>query len=337
MISIQELANLAGVSRTAVSHVLNGREHKVGAQKREKIMQLVRKYDFQPNALVQSLRTKQTHVLGVVIPSVTYSFYPQILNAIETQAAKLGYQVLICQFHSDAKLLDQQITMLRQRRVDGLIITAWWPDHQSLIKRLHKAKVNMILLDGQPEEMAIPFVDVDDVKIGRMATEHLIAQGHQHIAHLYSPTIGNMSRKRHEGYLQAMSDARLKPLAVEVENDFGLTEAQQGIKQLLASKQTFSAVFASTDMAAIGTIETLMDAGLRVPKDVAVIGVGDLKEGQYIRPRLSTVSQQADQIGMQAAQLLIDKLTQPEKVTQTNIWVQPQLIIRQSCGGKVSV
>jgi DNA-binding LacI/PurR family transcriptional regulator len=337
MISIQELAKEAGVSRTAVSHVLNGREHKVGAQKREKIMQLVKKYDFQPNALVQSLRTKQTHVLGVVIPSVTYSFYPQILNAIETQAAQLGYQVLICQFHSDTKLLDQQITMLRQRRVDGLIITAWWPDHQSLIKRLQKAKVNMILLDGQPEEMDIPFVDVDDVKIGQMATEHLIALGHRDIAHLYSPTIGNMSLKRHQGYLQAMQNARLKPLAVEVKNDFGLCEAQAGIRQLLASKQSFSAVFASTDMAAIGTIETLMDAGLRVPEDVAVIGVGDLKEGQYIRPRLSTISQEADEIGKRAAQLLIDQLAHPDQFQQTKIWVEPQLIVRQSCGGKVSV
>ena len=107
MISIQELANQAGVSRTAVSHVLNGREHKVDPQKREKIMQLIKQHDFQPNTLVESLRTKRTHVLGVVIPSMTDTLYPQILDAIETQAAALDYHVLISQFHSDAKLLEK--------------------------------------------------------------------------------------------------------------------------------------------------------------------------------------------------------------------------------------
>ncbi|HAI13274.1 MAG TPA: hypothetical protein DCM28_16320 [Phycisphaerales bacterium] len=332
MISIQELADKAGVSRTAVSHVLNGREHKVGAQKREKIMELVRKYDFQPNALVASLRSKRTHVLGVVIPSVTYSFYPQILDAIETQAAAQGYQVLICQFHSDAALLDKQITMLRQRRVDGLIVTAW-QDHQPLLKRLLKAQVKMILLDGQADGIDIPFVDVDDIHIGQMATEHLISLGHKQIAHLFSRSICSSSMGRHEGYLKAMNNARLKPIAVEVENDFGLEGAQAGVKQLLASKQKFSAIFASTDMAAIGTIETLTDHSYKIPDDVAVIGVGNLKEGQYIRPRLSTIGQQADQIGKQAATLLINHLTDSKTKPIENVWVAPQLIIRQSCGG----
>jgi DNA-binding LacI/PurR family transcriptional regulator len=336
MISIQELANKAGVSRTAVSHVLNGREHKVGAEKRQKIMQLVKHYDFQPNALVASLRSKQTHVLGVVIPSVTFSFYPQILDAIETRAAELGYQVLICQFHSEAALLEKQITMLRQRRVDGLIITAW-QDHLPLLKRLLKAQVKMILLDGQPDDLDIPFVDVDDIHIGQMATEHLIALGHKQIAHLFSRSICSSSMGRHEGYLKAMHTAGLEPIAVEVENDFGLEAAQQGIKQLLAGKQKFSAIFASTDMAAIGTIETLIDQGYRVPEDVAVIGVGNLKEGQYIRPRLSTISQQADRIGHNAAQAMIDLLNsdQPSNI-KTKSWVEPQLIVRQSCGGQIN-
>lgn len=333
MISIQQLADKAGVSRTAVSHVLNGREHKVGPEKREKIKALVHKYDFQPNALVRSLRTKRTHVLGVVIPSVTYSFYPQILDAIETQTAGLGYQVLICQFHSKTQLLEKQITMLRQRRVDGLIITAW-QDHQALLKRLHQAQVKMILLDGQLEDLDIPFVDVDDVLIGKMATEHLIKLGHEKIVHLYSDTIISSSVKRHEGYLLAMKQAGLKPIAIKVENDFGLEGAQRGVKQLLASGKQFTALFASTDMGAIGSIETLTDAGYRIPEDVAVIGVGNLKEGQYIRPRLSTIGQQADQIGQQAAKLLIDQLTATDMQTTKNVWVEPQLIIRQSCGGK---
>lgn len=336
MISIQELADKAGVSRTAVSHVLNGREYKVGLEKRNKIQQLVKQYDFQPNALVKSLQTKQTHVLGVVIPSVTFSFYPQILDAIETRAAELGYQVLICQFHSDAALLDKQITMLRQRRVDGLIITAW-QDHQPLLKRLHKAQVKMILLDGQPDDLDIPFVDVDDVRIGQMATEHLIALGHKQIAHLFSRSICSASMGRHEGYLKAMHAAGLLPTAIEVENDFGLEDAQLEIKKLLATNRQFTALFASTDMAAIGSIEVIADAGLRVPEDIAVIGVGNLKEGQYVRPRLSTISQQADLIGQKAAQTLIDLLhsDQPSNL-KSKIWVEPQLIVRQSCGGQIN-
>lgn len=334
MISIQELADKAGVSRTAVSHVLNGREHKVGQEKRQKIQQLVKQYDFQPNALVASLRTKQTHVLGVVIPSVTYSFYPQILDAIETKAAELGYQILICQFHSEANLLEKQITLLRQRRVDGLIITAW-QDHMPLLKRLVKAQVKLILLDGQPDDQSIPFVDVDDIRIGQMATQHLIDLGHKKIVHLYSRSICSSSLKRHEGYLKTIKAAGLKPIALEVENDFGLEGAQNGIKQFLATKQKFTALFASTDMAAIGSIETLTDNGYRVPDDVAVIGVGDLKEGQYIRPRLSTISQQADQIGANAAIALIEQLkNKSNSETPTKIWVEPQLIIRQSCGGQ---
>ena len=334
MISIQQLADKAGVSRTAVSHVLNGREHKVGQDKRQKIQQLVKQYDFQPNALVQSLRTKQTHVLGVVIPSVTYSFYPQILDPIETKAAEMGYQLLICQFHSDADLLEKQITLLRQRRVDGLIITAW-QDHIPLLQRLLKAQVKLILLDGQPDDQSIPFVDVDDIRIGEMATQHLIDLGHKQIVHLYSQTICSSSLKRHEGYLKTMKTAGLKPIALEVENDFGLEGAQNGIKQFLATKQKFTALFASTDMAAIGSIETLSDNGYRVPDDVAVIGVGDLKEGQFIRPRLSTISQQADQIGTNAAIALIEQLTNKTNTDPpTKIWVEPQLIIRQSCGGQ---
>lgn len=179
----------------------------------------------------------------------------------------------------------------------------------------------------------MPCVVVDDVKIGHLATRHLIQHGHRSILHMHSTTRHNASHLRHQGYLQAMEENDLEPLSVLIDNDFSMECTRFNIQQLLTEKVDFTAMFASTDLAAIGAIKAMTDYGCRVPDDIAVIGVGDLQEGQYIHPRLSTICQQPSQIGQASALAIIKLLSedQPENST-SRIWIEPKLITRQSCG-----
>ena len=338
MISIQQVANEVGVSRSAVSHVLNGREHLIGVETRGRIHEALRRHDYQPNALVQALKTKRTHVVGVVVPGISTSFYPQVVDAMEVQIQSRGYQLLICQAHSRADTLKQQIDLLRQRRVDGLILTPSAGEEMSIVRQIAETGMRMVLLDAQLEDSHIPFVDVDDQAMGQLAAEHLIQQGRRRLVSI----TGKMQRykssaaDRHQGFIET-ARKHTDVISIEVDdNEYRFEAGQEAVHRLIQTNQPFDGLFAMVDTAAWGAIEALRDHGRKVPDDVAVVGCGDLLVGRCCYPKLTTISQQADEMGRRAADMLLDQLEPNSDLRnkQKQVWLEPKLIQRQSTGAK---
>lgn len=334
MVTQKQIAKEAGVSIAAVSYVLSGRHNEVGSEVRQRIEQIAHHHHYQANALVHALRTKRTHILGVLVPSVQFSFFPQIIDGIETEARQLGYQVVICQTHNDHHLLEKAVTKLGQQRTDGLILC---PSQlqSDYYQRLREAGARLVFLDEAVEGVDAPAVDSDDGLGACLATRHLIRLGHRRIATLRAPPAdpAPTAGARLEGYHNALREAAIsfdERLVIESKH-YSIEDGAHAIRELLRSTE-FTAFFAPTDMAAIGAMQALQEAGKSVPRDVALVGYGNLHEGLYLTPSLTTVDQKPAEMGAAAVRLLMDLIENRSPSAPRTIMTTPELVIRQSCG-----
>lgn len=332
MVSLERVAKEAGVSRAAVSHVLNGRPEKVGLETRRRILELAERLNYVPNGLVKAMRTKRTHALGIIIPDIRYTFFPSIVNAIETSATTRGYSTLICQSHYDPALMERQVTLLRERRVDGLIFTPV-ATPPALVQRLLDAGVKMVLLDGKIGALPVPMVDVDDYRIGRLATEHMLGLGHRCIAYIGGELIPmiDTAADRYRGYKDAMAAAGCEERVLYVEQEFRHEGGHAAAQLLRADRGGCTAVVAPTDMAALGMMQGLRKAGISMPDDISISGVGNLQEGEFVTPGLTSISQHAPEMGKAAATLLIDAIESGISTSDPKqVWLEPALVVRES-------
>jgi len=336
MLTLQQIAAEAGVSRVVVSRVLNGRDVGASVETRRRIHELVEKYGYQPNGLVQALRAKRTHALGVLLPHVGNTFFARILDGVEQAAVERGWQVLMCQTHSDAAVLERETTMLRQRRVDGMVIA---PHFQSApcLRRLLEIGQKIVLVDDFIPGLGLPCAKSDDVLGARLAVDHLLGLGHTRIAYLGLPDgIKPNAAERWQGYGAALAGRGIEgdPALAAFSESTDISDGHRMTAGLLAAGVRFTAVFATTDHLAIGAIQALREAGLRVPRKVAVVGYGNLLEGVYMAPSLTTVEQKPDASGRRAVELLLDAVEGKTPLAPGVYRTTPELVVRESCGAR---
>ncbi len=330
-ISLKTIATEVGVSREAVSHILNGRAHKVSPATREAVMAAIKQHDYQVNGLVKALRNKRTNTLGVIVPDIQVSLFPEIISSIESAAEAKGYQVLITQSHSRAENMQRQIDLLRQKRVDGLAIFPINSQEQfDLYQKLMTSHVPFVTFLLPLAMLTVPRVGGDERKIGWLAARHLLDLGHTRIVCLRGYPISLDSHQRAEGYCLALQEAGIEkdPTLIAGDN-FTVASGYAAVDQLLANNVKFTGLVAATDMVAIGAIQRLWQSGLRIPQDVSVVGCCNLEVGRYFNPPLTTIDQKPAEIGLQCVQMLLDRIENPTADIHEQI-IQPELIIRQS-------
>ncbi|MDD5705066.1 MAG: LacI family DNA-binding transcriptional regulator [Kiritimatiellae bacterium] len=335
MITLSEIGRKAGVSAAAVSYVLAGQTHRVGAATRERILEIARRHDYQPNALVRAIKTKRTESIGVLLTDFRITFFGEILSAVEVAAEKRGYQVLVGQTHSSHARVEKQVRLLRQKRVDGLLVCPNpFPEYYAGLK---DSGLPLVFVDGSVPGVEIPCVRSDDLLGAKLAVRHLIGLGHRRIAAFAwsSQQRGPVGDARTAGYEQALREVNLPvdPTLIE-ETGGGAPDDNRAAIHALLARTKFTALFANNDMAAIAAMEALEVAGKRVPEDVAVIGFANLEEGAHVRPRLSSVDQKTTEIGERAATLLIDLIEHPERKPPVENLTTPELVVRESCGAR---
>ncbi len=328
MISIAAIAREVGVSPATVSHILNGRYSKVGKDTRLLIEAALRKHRYQRNGLVRALKSNRTYSLAVLLPSVRYNFYSQILDAMEARARQKGYHLFVVQTHGSSTILESEINHLRERRVDGFGVSSVHTDYK-VCQDLWASGTPLVLVDTYFPGASIPYVDTDDKAGAIMAAEHLLNLGHRsflvHSASAQDQT--PMALLRYEGYMQTLAKAGIESI-IEYRGGLGLDNGYAAVTEAFAAGKKFTAVLAMTDMAAIGAVRAIQEAGLSVPGNIAVIGYGNLEEGRYMTPPLSTVNQSPDRIGTACVDMLIDIIdngSQPPPIV-----FPPELIVRAS-------
>jgi LacI family transcriptional regulator len=331
--TLADIARALGVSKMTVSRAINNHPE-ISAETRARILETAEKMHYRPNQHARALTTNRSLLFGVVVPDLMHSYFAEICKGIETIAKTEGYQNLICSTDEDFTKERGEVEALLYR-TDGLIVaSSALPQDTKFYKKLIADGAHIVLIDRRLEGVRCPTVTTDDVKVGILATEHLIKLGHRRVGHLLG-TSASTALDRFEGYKQALERNGVR-FQESLVRECGFTERNgyESMSAWIKEGGVPSAIFAANDPAAIGAMSALDEAGLRVPDDVAIVGSGNIHYGDMLRVPLTTVSWSKMDMGESSAHLLIAMIESEEKkqkVRQIEV-VQPELIVRQSCG-----
>ncbi|MCR4406111.1 MAG: LacI family transcriptional regulator [Anaerolineae bacterium] len=335
MPTIKDVARLANVSTATVSYVLNN-SGPVSEATRARVLAAVEELGYRPSIIARSLKGKHTHMLGFVLSPYARQpqdpFFNEFIAALADTAAGFNYHVAVT---TTADLASERKTykdMVEDRRVDGFIIADTRLDDERLAY-LIAAGFPFVAFGRPANELIFPYVDVDGYTGVKQAVQYLIDLGHRRIGLIeLSPTLVCRMHRR-QGYEAALQENDL-PLDSELIVAGGLTEEDgyRAMGKLLDLVQPPTAVMAGNDLMAVGAMNAIHDRGLSVPDDVALIGFDDIPLTTYVRPTLSTLRQDFYDIGERVVRMLM-ALLHDEELTETQVILEPTLIIRESSGG----
>ncbi|MED0714933.1 MULTISPECIES: LacI family DNA-binding transcriptional regulator [Aeribacillus] len=331
MVRISDVAKMANVSTATVSRVLSNSGN-VKKETAEKVLEAIKKLNYQPNLLARQLRRLETKTVLVVVPDITNTFFSKILRGIEQVAIENDYEVLLGDTGNSLEREKGYLDILRQKKADGMILLTARLESHLLEEISHEFPV--VLACEYLEGSDIPTVSIDNISSARKATEYLISLGHKRIGFLSGPMDVILSRDRLKGFKQGMMqhDIAIEPNLIQ-EGDFSFESGFNLMTKLLALTEPPTAVFASSDEMAIGAIKAIKAKGLKVPDDISIVGFDDIKFASIFEPALTTVSQPMFEIGQKAMELLI-KLIQKDKLEKTQYILEDQLVIRETCKEK---
>lgn len=324
-VTIEMVAELAGVSLSTVSRILNGTAV-VSEAKKQAVDQAIAQLEFVPNPMARSLAGGKSHSIGVITRAIDSPFYGAALRGIEETLDPAGYSALFVSGHFDVNIEKRCFDLLRGRRVDGIILlTGNLPD--SNLKSYAKS-LPLVVTGRTLKAKGLVSLDFDNFEGGRLATEHLIKLGHQKIAVITGESSHKDSMERLRGHCAALEAANLKfdPRLV-IAGDYLELGGVRAIEELFAKKLSFTGIFALNDQMAAGAALALHRLGKHIPKDYSLVGFDDLPQSVYASPPLTTVRQPAYELGQLAAKSMI-KLLRGESPSVSP--PGPALIVRES-------
>jgi len=330
---LKDIANDLGVSVVTVSKAL--RDHPdIGEETRNRVLKRVRELNYQPNFAARSLVTGQTWTLGLVVPDLLHPFFAEVAKAISAETRTHGYSLLISSSDDDPELEIQEIKQLLARRVDVVLIASV-QSSVDCFRMIEEQNTPYILIDRRFGGLEANFVGVDDEAVGMLATSHLLEQQCRRIAHIRGPNVST-AIGRFEGYKRALASCGLEPLPGHVIS-LGISGDHRGEKggyeaagQLLDEKTRPDGVFCFNDPSALGAMRAILDAGLRIPEEVAVVGCGNFSYSDFLRIPLSSVDQGSENIGKYAADLALRIARRKTPIRPKPELIIPRLVVRAS-------
>jgi len=305
--TIKEVAELAGVSVGTVSHVITGAVP-VTEPLRKKVQDAIHKLDYHPNHIARSLKTSKTRTLGVIVPDLTISFYPQVIRGAEMAARQQGYTLISVNSDDRADRQRELLSLLRSQRVEGILLAAAAPG--SAGPQTIEAGVPVVYLDRIPDREEVDTVSAEDLKAAEMAVQHLLDAGYRRIAIVTGPQILRNERRRLQGYREALRKAGVGyDEALVWEGNFRPEDVAALCGPRLRDAATRPRAILSTNgPTGLGVLRAFHDCGLSTPGDVALVTFDELTLDDLFTPAITTVVQPAYDIGFRAAQILIDRI-----------------------------
>ncbi len=309
---MKDVARLAGVSTSTVSHVIN-KDRFVSETITEKVEAAIKSLNYAPSALARSLKLNQTRTIGMLITASTNPFYSELVRGVEQR-------------------MNRNLETLMQKRVDGLLLLCTETHQPSREIMERYPSIPTVMMDWSPfdGEGDSDLIQDNSLLGGDLATQYLIDKGFTRIACITGPLDKTPARLRLEGYRAAMKRAGLAiPQGYEITGDFEFGGGFDAMQALLAHQQRPQAVFTGNDAMAVGAYQALYQAGLRIPQDMAVIGYDDIELARYMTPPLTTIHQPKDELGELAIDVLIHRMAQPA-LQQQRLQLTPVLTVRGS-------
>jgi LacI family transcriptional regulator len=332
-IRLKDIADDLGLSTVTISKVL--RDHPdVAEETRRRVLKRIRDLNYQPNFAARSLVTGRTWTLGLIVPDLLHPFFADIAKAISIRVRKDGYSLLISSSDEDPELEAQEIRQLLARRVDVIVIASaqWTVD---CFRMIEEHKTPYVLIDRCFRGLNANFVGVDDEAVGALATSHLIEQGCRRIAHIRGPEVST-AVGRLDGYRRVLASYNMAPLpghivSLGASGDHrGEKGGYEAAKRLLATEPIPDGIFCFNDPSALGAMRAILDAGLRIPQDVAVIGCGNLSYSDFLKVPLSSIDQGSESIGRSAADLALKIAKKKGHFEPRSELIAPRVIARAS-------
>jgi LacI family transcriptional regulator len=306
--TLRDVARIAGVHPGTVSRALNpATEALVRDETVERVRQVAEELGYRPNPLARGLKTNRSFTIGVIVPDIQNPLFPPIIRGIDDRLGEAGYTPLIANTDNDPVRERIDFQAMRARAVDGFVTATARLDHE-LLDEFADLGIPLVLVNRRVEDGSLPSATADDGAGVRSAVEHLVALGHTRIAHLAGPQDVSTGRQRLEGFRAAMEAAGLDPSLVRVARAFTEPEGARLCDALLADAGDVTAIVAGNDLMALGCYDVFAARGIDCPGDVSVAGFNDMPFAGRFAPPLTTVRIPHYEIGVAAAQLLLDLL-----------------------------
>ncbi len=329
-VTIRQIADMAGVSVTTVSQILNNKGSRFSAETRKKVLDIVEEYQYKPDFFASNLITRRSKTIGMIVPDVTDFFFSKLVEGVESYINPLGYMLILCNSRQDLEKEMQSLQELSHRSVDGILLATpnQMPEKYAVTSEFYRDHP-LILIDRGINQRDFGRMLVKEYEGAYRAITYFVEKGHKNIGLLKEKTGYYQLEERLNGYRHALKDSKItyKGKYVE-EGELTIEGGYQAAKKLLSHREV-TAIFCSNDAMAIGCYKAIYEQGRKVPEDISVIGFDDLVLSRYITPPLTTVKQPIFDIGFTAAKFLVDAIEFPNRRIPNKIF-ETKLIFRES-------
>ena len=327
--TIKDVAREAGVSVASVSRALNGGGG-VTAETGQRIREVATRLRYVPHAAARSLITRRTHTIGALLPDLHGEFFSELIRGIDLAARARGLHLLVSSSHEGAEDAAAALRAM-QGRVDGMLILSARVDAAFLHANL-ATSVPAVLLNSAVKSKTYSVLNIDNFGGAHAMVRHLLDAGHTRVAHIAGPAGNFDAQQREQGYRAAMEDGVPNEPPNVIAGDFTEESGYLAGQKLLAQKNRPHAVFAANDMMAVGCLYALREAGLDVPRDIALAGFDDIPIARYVTPTLSTVRVRIADLGRSALEHLAELLESPGLAPPFAQTLGCEIVVRESCG-----
>ena len=328
MATIRDVARLAGVAPITVSRVINQLAN-VSPSTRQRVELAIEELDYIPNALGQSLRNRRTGTLALVLTDIVNPFWTIVARGVEDAANRHGYHIIICNTDESAAKQAEYVNLLLRKQVDGFVLV---PASNQAIHPVLRHHVPVVLIDRYVPDVEVDIVRGDSEGGAHDLVRHLLDLGHEHITMVTGPRTASTAIDRVTGYERALADAGLEASHRVLWGEWTQDSGRQLTREALAAEAPPTAIFAANNFIAIGVMRALAEVGLRVPEDISVVAFDDLPAALTIDPFFTAAAQPAYEMGKQATELLLSRLSDSGPADVQDIILPIEIIVRRSSG-----
>lgn len=301
MISIREVAKLAGVSPSTVSRVINGTAN-VDIEKKERVLKIIEETGFKPNQVARSLFKKSSKIIGVILPNINNPFFTEMTKYIEDEAYAKDYKILICYSYNDIQKEKENLNMLVSMNADGIILLT---NDESMRKDLDNYKIPIVVLDRHSNsEKNLTHIASNHYEGAKLATKHLIECGCKNIVNMKGPTAFSSARDRNRGYEDICKEYNREIKSVDC--DYNYEAGIKSTEELLKKYPEVDGIIASNDIVAISAYKVLNKNNYRVPEDIMIIGFDNIEMSKMFTPEITTIEQDIEKMGRVAVRSIVD-------------------------------
>jgi LacI family transcriptional regulator len=333
MATVHDVARRAGVSTSTVSHVVNNTRF-VSDELRKRVLSAMHELEYTPNAAARMLSLRRSHTIGVIVSDIRNPFFASVARGVEDVAQEQGYTLVLCNSDENALRETACLNALETRAVDGVLLASAGVADEHLA-RLVRAGYPIVLVDRDLPELGAPAVLLNNEGAAYSAVWHLITRGHKRIAMLSGRAAISTTTERVAGYRRALNEAR-----IEVDDRLIVSGASTSEGGAIAANAVLdldeppSAIFSGNNLMSIGAVQTIVNRGLLVPDDMALVGFDDFPFpwSDAFRPRLTTVAQPTYELGRRAAELLVQRLKGSRSASAERVVLDGKLVVRESSG-----